>query len=202
MERAERIDREVFAGRQIPGRIPVRFMPRDSLSLAQRLGQMLRSLDAPLLRPHVLHSFSLDNGRRSWEMTLRDILKVDFAESAGFPDLMAIIAEIDSLPEGRVLDEANLMMIRLHQEMKKEELPQPFSLLTFLRTPPPESAISSPTVNFDVSEVFVRTLGSVKGYVDMGEFVGIRPEHQPILEQKFRDGYLFLRAASVLSHRV
>jgi hypothetical protein len=139
-----------------------------------------------------------------WTKIVSDTLTADFAGIEGIRDFSEIIAEIDAKPAGWILDRATTLMREIYASREQGDLEASYTLVDFLKRDPLESHPSEKNniTNFDPTELFVRTFGYVSNFIDMGKNGYLLPARLADLEQAFEKGYVFLRAAHILSQKV
>lgn len=183
-----------------------RFLPPESPRVQDRTQRLFGCLTSKLLRPHTEFVENVIRRMPIFRSILENILSVDFEGITDFRSFEEMMAEVDSKPEGRILDEADAILRQIHREIRQAELTADFSLMGFFKQEPRASAdyedakLGEP--NFDPAEVIARTLMVVDNMVSTGKKYGVFPQRKDTLEQRFIWGYTFLRTAEILSRRV
>lgn len=176
----------------------VKFLPKDSPVFERRTRLLFPGLNSKLLTPHV--KFSLEMRRRDWHKIVGESLEIVFDDIPCLKSFEQMIEEVDSKTEGQILDETVAFLRRMHQEIRKRDLPEGFTLIGFLKSPPMVEDHSGEP-NFDVYEVMHRTLGLLQNLKDLGK-IRLTENKWRTFEQCFYEGYLFLRSAEILSKKV
>jgi hypothetical protein len=176
-----------------------RFLPPESPQFQSRTSRPFGCLKAKLLRPHL--EFESRERKKNWRELLTGILKIDFEGIKGLRTFEEMMAEVDSKSEGRILDEADAILRGIHLDTRKTHLPPDFTVMGFLKEGPPER-VDPEGINFNTPEVLYRTFGAVIALVDTGTRYFLLPKHRQLFEQRFIEGYTFLRAAEILSRQI
>jgi hypothetical protein len=178
-----------------------RFLPRDSQAFQSRTAQMQKYLKAGLLQGHFAYALNIRG--MDWMQIITETLTADLTGVKGIRDFSKIIDEVDGKSAGWILDRATILMRELYSEIKGKGLEPGRTLIDFLKQPAVEAdTVTDKTVtNFDPIEMLVRTFGYVGNFIDMGKNGYLLPARLAVLEQRFTDGYIFLRAAQILSDK-
>jgi len=178
-----------------------RFLPRESRAFQTRAARALEYLKAILFEKHFAYAIKIRN--MDWAQIVSETLTADLAGvKEGVREFSQIIDEVDAKPVGWILDRATTLMRELHSEIRRENLDPGYTVLDFLKEPPVDTNLKETVTNFDPTEMFVRTFGYVSNFIDMGKNGYLLPSRLAELEQRFENGYIFLRAAHILSQKV
>lgn len=193
----------VQAARAIKAPTFQRFIPQEAPPFLLRLERVMKYLDSALMQLHLNFSEAASRGR-NWQNITNNIMQLDFSGITEIRNFDDIMREIDSRTEGRILDETDIIIKELYREVKKEELPDGFSLIGFLKAPtkPTEEECYEAEASFDPIEVIIRTFGIVDNIIDMGKKYNLPQKYWTELEDRFTKGYTFLRAVNILSKKV
>ena len=176
-----------------------RFLPTDSQAFRSRTVQTQKYLKAGLLQEHFAYALKIRG--MDWTQVVSETMTAELAGVEGIRDLSKIIDEIDTKPTGWILDRATTLMRELYSEIRGEDLDPGYTVIDFLKQPPVDANLKETSTNFDPTEMFVRTFGYVTNFIDMGKNGFLLPIRLQQLEQRFTDGYAFLRAAHILSEK-
>ncbi|MGB9613012.1 MAG: hypothetical protein ACPL4K_02390 [Candidatus Margulisiibacteriota bacterium] len=175
-----------------------RFLPPEAPAFKKRIERLYAGLGSKLLPPHV--EFAKVHRGKDWYQIVAEVAKVDLTGINLIRPLEEIIEEIDSKTEGQILDETLAHLRKRHFQIRGRDLPPDFTILDFLKSPPMVESPGEP--NFDPSEILFRSFGINFMMLDVAKLYGLTREKATEFENNFKEGYLFLRSAEILSRLV